>query len=79
MQSSKSLERLICNLPNDAFLNWFFSAFVFRNKMEDISPLKVLGNNAKSISKFIVEWIFIAENVRMVNAGKNSYLIEAVR
>jgi len=51
---------------------------MLRNHLKDVSSLEILSNDAESVGKFIIERIFVAENVGVVDAGKNSDLIETV-
>ena len=52
---------------------------MFGNDVGEISPFKKLSNNTKSIGEFIKERIFIRDDVVIIDAGKNSDLIETIR
>ena len=65
-------------MPDSGLINDLLASFVLGDELEDIPSLEVLGNNAESVGELIVEGILVAEDVGVVNTGKNSNLIEAV-
>ena len=65
-------------MPDSSLINDLLACLVFGDELEDIPSLEVLGDNAESVGELIVEGIFVAEDVGVVNAGKNSNFIQAV-
>ena len=65
-------------MPDSGLINNLLAGLVLGDKLEDIPSLKVFGDNAESVGELVVEGILVAEDVGVVNAGKNSNLIEAV-
>ena len=78
MESSESFQALIGHLPNSGLINDFLSRLMLRNHLKDVPSLEVLSNNAESVGELIIERVFVAEDVGVVNAGKNSDFIETV-
>ena len=65
-------------MPDSSLINDLLASLVLGDELEDIPSLKVFGDNAESVGELVVEGILVTEDVRVVNAGKNSNLIKAV-
>lgn len=78
MQCFKSFQGLEGNPPNGTLIDHLLVQLMSIDHLKDVSALEALSHDAEAVGEFVEEGIFVGEDERVLDTGKDAHLIKAI-